>query len=355
MPQESIGYVKLVWTCKHCGSKNPGTTKICSSCGNVMAETDKFDLPAQQELINDQAEIAKAARGPDVTCHSCGTRNPADAKNCSQCGADLSAATARKTGEVLGAFQAAPQPDVKCAYCGEPNPADALKCQKCGGGLAQKPIGTPKPAAQIASARRSPIGLIAIGVMVLIAIAVLFFRTTDTTAAVQALSWNRQIKIMAQRPVTHETWQDQIPSGAQAGSCTPKVRRTQDNPAPNSDKICGTPYTIDQGNGTAKVVQDCQYQVKDNWCQYTQPEWTVVDAVVAKGSDSNPAWPPLNLSTGQREGDRTEAYEIVFSSDGKQYKYSPQDAAEFSQFTIGSRWTLKVNTLGGVTDVAAAK
>jgi ribosomal protein L40E len=290
-----------------------------------------------------------------VTCQYCGARNTVDAKNCSQCGADLSAATARKAGEVLGAFQSAPQPDIQCPYCGELNPANALKCKKCSGSLAQKPIGAPKPAAQAASARRSPIGLIAIGVIVVIAIAFLFFRTMDTTAAVQSLSWDRQIKIMAQRPVTHETWQDQIPSGAQAGSCTQKVRRTQDNPAPNSDKVCGTPYTIDQGNGTAKVVQDCQYQVKDNWCQFTQLEWTVVDAVVAKGNDSNPKWPPLNLSAGQREGDRAEDYEVVFSSDGKQYKYSPKDAAEFSQFTIGSRWTLKVNTLGGVTGVTPAK
>jgi len=272
MPQESIGYVKLVWTCKHCGSKNPGTTKICSSCGNVMAETDKFDLPAQQELIKDQAEIATAGRGPDVTCHYCGARNMADAKDCSQCGADLSAATARKAGEVLGAFQSAPQPDIQCPYCGELNPANALKCKKCSGSLAQKPIGAPKPAAQAASATRSPIGLIAIGVIVVIAIAFLFFRTMDTTAAVQSLSWDRQIKIMAQRPVTHETWQDQIPSGAQAGLYAPKVRRMQANPAPNSDKVSGTPYTIDQGNGTAKVVQDCRYQVKDNWCQYTQLE-----------------------------------------------------------------------------------
>ena len=44
MPQETVGYVKLEWTCKRCGSKNPGTTRICAACGNVMSEADKFDL-----------------------------------------------------------------------------------------------------------------------------------------------------------------------------------------------------------------------------------------------------------------------------------------------------------------------
>ena len=80
MPQETVGFVNLEWTCKRCGSKNPGTTKICSSCGNVMSETDKFELPVQQELIKDEATIAKAERGPDVTCKYCGARNAADAR-----------------------------------------------------------------------------------------------------------------------------------------------------------------------------------------------------------------------------------------------------------------------------------
>lgn len=55
MPQETVGYVNQEWMCKHCGSKNPGTTKICASCGNVMSATDKFELPAQQELSKDEA------------------------------------------------------------------------------------------------------------------------------------------------------------------------------------------------------------------------------------------------------------------------------------------------------------
>jgi hypothetical protein len=32
MPQETVGFVNLEWICKRCGSKNPGTTKICVGC-----------------------------------------------------------------------------------------------------------------------------------------------------------------------------------------------------------------------------------------------------------------------------------------------------------------------------------
>src|SRR5512139_546830 len=251
MPQETVGYVNLEWTCKRCGSKNPGTTKICASCGNVMSETDKFDLPAQQELIEDEAVIAKAERGPDMTCKYCGARNPADAKNCSQCSADLTEGTARKSGEVLGAFSAEKKPDVKCPYCGELNPATALKCSKCAGSLAARPVDQVKaPPAAPVKANNLPL-FIGIGVLILAVIlcGLLFFRTTDTSAAVQGVQWQRAIEIMAERPVQHETWRDQVPSGAALGSCELKVRGTQDEPAPNSEKICGTPYTVDTGTG----------------------------------------------------------------------------------------------------------
>jgi ribosomal protein L40E len=357
MPQETVGYVNLEWTCKRCGSKNPGTTKICASCGNVMSETDKFELPAQQELIKDEAVIAKAERGPDITCKYCGARNAADAKICSQCSADLTEGTARQAGEVLGAFSAEKKPDVKCPYCGALNPATALKCSNCAGSLAQRPVDQVKaPPAAPAKANRLPLFIgIGVGIVALIVCGLLLFRTSDTLAAVQGVQWQRAIEIMEERPVQHETWRDQIPSSADVGSCALKVRGTQDQPAPNAEKICGTPYTVDTGSGVGKVVQDCQYQVKDDWCAYTQLEWTVVDSAVLKGAEANPQWPAVNLRADQREGDREETYVVFFASDDKQYQMTVASAGELAKYVVGSRWKLKVNTLGGVVGAERAQ
>lgn len=357
MPQETVGFVNLEWTCKRCGSKNPGTTKICASCGNVMSETDKFELPAQQELIKDEAVIAKAERGPDVTCKYCGARNAADAKNCSQCSADLTEATARQAGGVLGAFSAEKKPDVKCPYCGAMNPATALKCSNCAGSLAQRPVDQAKaPPATPAKANRVPL-FIGIGVLVVAVIVcgLLFFRTSDTLAAVQSVQWQRAIKIMEERPVEHETWRDQIPGGASLGSCELKVRGTQDEPAPNAEKVCGTPYTVDTGSGVGKVVQDCQYEVKDDWCAYTRLEWTVIDSVVAQGAGANPQWPAVNLRADQREGDREETYVVFFTSDDKEYQLTVARASDLAKYVVGSRWKLKVNALGGVVGAEPAQ
>jgi ribosomal protein L40E len=357
MPQETVGFVNLEWTCKRCGSKNPGTTKICSSCGNVMSATDQFELPAQQELIKDEAVIAKAERGPDITCKYCGARNAADAIICSQCSADLTQATAREAGAVLGAFSAEKKPDVKCPYCGALNPATALKCRNCAGSLATRPVDQAKAVPPAPTrVNRVPLFIgIGIGVVILIMCGLLFFRTTDTSAAVRGVQWQRGIEILEERPAHHEDWRDQVPSGAALGTCELKVRGTQDQPAPNSEKICGTPYTVDTGSGVGKVVQDCQYQVKDEWCGYGLLEWTVVDSVVTKGSDANAVWPVVNLRADQREGDRQEAYVVFFNSDGKEYPMGVDDASELIKYVVGSRWKLKVNALGGVVSAEPAK
>jgi hypothetical protein len=104
-----------------------------------------------------------------------------------------------------------------------------------------------------------------------------------------------------------------------------------------------------------KVVQDCQYEVKDDWCAYTQLEWTVVDSVVTKGTDANPQWPAVNLRADQREGDRAESYVVLFSSDGKEYQLPVADASELLKYAVGSRWKLKVNALGGVAAAEPAQ
>lgn len=357
MPQETVGYVNLEWTCKRCGSKNPGTTKICTSCGNVMSETDKFDLPAQQELITDQAVIAAIEKGPDKTCQYCGARNTAAALLCSQCGADLTGARERKQGEVLGAFSAEKKPDVKCPYCGEMNPATALKCSKCAGSLAARPVDQPKAALPApAKPNRTAMFIgIGVGVVALIICALLLFRTSDTSAQVKGVQWQRAIEIMEERPVEHEAWRDAVPGAATLGTCQQKVRSTQDEPAPNADKVCGTPYTVDTGTGAGKVVQDCQYNVKDDWCAYTQLEWTVVDKAEVKGTDANPQWPVLNLAAGQREGDRLEEYRVFFASDGKDYVMSVSSPGELDKYTTGSKWKLQVNALGGVLSAEPAR
>lgn len=356
MTQETVGYVELEWTCRHCGTRNAGTKQTCGGCGAPMSDSQKFDMPGQQTLITDKELIAKGEAGPDIHCPYCGTRNKADAAKCSHCSGDLTSAEARAKGEVLGAFSSAPQPEVKCRYCGTLNSAATVKCKNCGSALAleQKPVAVAaaKPAGKLGILPLVIIGIVIVGCIAMFA---LTSQTTDTVGVVNGLTWQRRINILEQRPVQKEDWRDRVPAGASLGNCREEVRRTQDDPAPRSQKVCGTPYTLDQGTGVGKVVQDCRYNVLDDMCQYSVNEWIIVDAVVAEGSDANPQWPNPQLNTARRLGNREETYRVTFSANDKTYVLTPRDQAEFAQFVPGSRWTLKVNALGSITSYTPAQ
>jgi hypothetical protein len=324
MTQETLGYVRLEWTCRRCGGKNPGPEKLCIHCGASLDEQDQFELPETQELITDAEELKKAAAGPDIHCPYCETRNPAGSTVCKQCGGSLAEGVVRAAGHVVGAPpkpQAAPQPVVSQVK-GMPWYLFA--------------------------------GIAALLLVCCVGAYLLTRPSKEVNGVVRDVSWERRISIEALQPVTHENWRDEIPSDAKLGNCQKKEHHTQsEEPASGveAEKICGTPYTIDQGSGYGKVVQDCVYKVYADWCEYTLQEWQEVDASLANGHDLNPYWPQVNLASGQREGKRSEEYQVDLDTEGKSYTYRPSDADEFSQFDIGSKWVLKVNALGGVTSV----
>jgi hypothetical protein len=132
------------------------------------------------------------------------------------------------------------------------------------------------------------------------------------------------------------------------------LHHTQDEPDPNAKKVCGTAYTMDTGSGHGEVVQDCEYQVYADWCEYTAEEWKQVDAATVSGNDLNPRWPTLQLGPDQREGGREESYEVVFDTDGTKYTYTTSDATEFAQCQAGSRWVLTINKLNRVVSIKPA-
>ena len=355
MTQKTVGYVRLEWTCPVCGSRNPGPQKTCSGCGAAQPAQVEFQQAAQEELLQSEEEIRRAKVGPDVHCAYCGARNSADASVCTQCGADLSEAAARTSGRVIGAFRSEAQPDVTCPSCGAANPATALKCVRCGSSLAA-PV--PSPVTEVsAPGRGAGVLLLVGGIAVVGIIAALIFlvtKTSDVLGTVQNVRWMRSIAVEALLPVTHQAWRDEVPRGAELGRCVERVHHTQDAPASNSKEVCGTPYVRDTGSGYGEVVQDCVYEVYADWCEYTVMEWQPVRTETLQGDDLASRWPETQTASGERLGERTEQYEIVFATDGPTYTYRTRDPNLFSRCAIGSRWVLQVNQLGGVTAIEPA-
>ncbi len=92
MARKSLGFVPLIWDCPFCRTQNPGPIKSCTSCGAPQPDDVEF-LQVDEEKFNfikDEALIRMAKAGPNIHCPYCGTRNPGTAKLCSKCGGDLS-------------------------------------------------------------------------------------------------------------------------------------------------------------------------------------------------------------------------------------------------------------------------
>ncbi len=363
MAKKTLGYVELIWTCPRCATKNPGPNKFCTGCGAPQPEDVKFEQAPDAALLTDPEKIALAKAGPDVHCPYCNARNPAGTKFCGACGGDQSAAKARASGGVVGAFSttSALATPIVCPSCGTSNPARALKCSNCGAQLSSLASAAPAATTAGAGAPKLSKKTLAIGGVIggallalCVCIAILSARTSGVNATVASVGWERSVAIQAMQPVEREAWQDEIPSDAQQGSCSLKHRYTQDDPAPNSVEVCGTPYTVDTGTGIGEVRQDCVYEVSDDWCSYTVMDWVTVDTATLRGQDLNPQWPSVSLASDRRYGDQQESYSVVFSANGKTYTITPNSESEFLRYQPGSAWVLNVNTFGSVVSVEPA-
>lgn len=354
MPRESLGFVRMVWVCPNCQNKNPGNFRFCRGCGAPQPPDVQFQADDQDVLLTDAKEIEQAKQGADIHCGYCGARNPAGAKDCVSCGADLATGTPRASGAV-GAFRPGAAAEVPCPNCGTLNPANATNCKSCGAPLALRPA-----VAAPAAVRAFPKWLIfAIGGCLLLTIflIVMLTRTTASTGTVAQANWERQIEILALQPVERQDWKLEIPRDAKLGTCEERLYTTSDQPEANSKKVCGTPYKIDRGNGYSEVVQDCQYEIYRDYCSYTVMDWGLVNTAVERGGDtgkgpaSAPFWPQVSLAQGQREGDRQEIYRITFMTGNGERVFTTRDPSLYDAARPGTRWKLTVNSFGEIVKI----
>jgi len=367
MAKKVLGYVELEWVCPSCQTKNKGSQRTCITCGAPQPENTEFQQVQGNELETGEEIAAAVTSGADIHCAYCGTRNPASAAVCSQCGADLTQGKARQAGKVLGAFHAEKAAEIACPHCGSLNPPNAARCAQCGGNLPQSPTEVPQPASP-QTASSFPAQITAKPVLAALILAALLLcgllgwgaiaanRTEAMVGTLQGVQWQRAIEIEALVPVQYEAWKNEIPSEAKLGTCAPKQRYISNDPQPQSTEVCGTPYTVDTGTGKGEVAQDCQYLVYDLLCSYTQLEWRKDQEAVLQGKDYNPIWPQPSIQSGkQRLGDRIETYIINFDVNGKTYSYETNDYALFEQTKSTQRWRLNINSFGNVVSVEAVK
>jgi ribosomal protein L40E len=350
--KESKGFVELEWVCPNCDGRNKGSRKTCENCGAPQPDNVKFQRAADEKVVTDEKVVAAAKAGADIHCGFCGTRNPATATNCSQCGGDLKEGKARQAGQALQAAPPTPK-IVNCANCGGENSSSARTCKKCGAPLMQATapvvaVSRPAPLKDSTMPASAPgkkvnwwiyAGIGALFLLCCIAAVMLFaVPSKSVKGTVTDLQWQTSVPVQEIQAVNYSDKRGSAPSDAYNVSC-----RTEDQ------EVCEE-KTVDQGNGFAEVVKECHTE-STQYCSYTVDEWKTVQTYTLDGNDNFPVYESPNITSNQRKGSPTETLTVTFSIPNGQKNYSPGSVSEFQQFEVGSVWTLKMNAIGGVMSV----
>ncbi|RPJ21754.1 MAG: zinc ribbon domain-containing protein, partial [Chloroflexi bacterium] len=333
----------------NCSTRNKGGVKTCENCGAPQPENVQFELPSEQKFVKDEDSLKAAQAGADIHCGFCGTRNPATAETCSQCGGDLKEGKARQAGQVMKAPP--PQPKViKCDNCGTDNPGNNTVCSNCGSPLPKAVSPVMAAQANVGANAAKPIapkktnwlligGILAAFAICCVVVISLFLPSKSVEATVVDVRWQTSVPVQEIRAVDYSNERGNPPSGAYDVSCRDERQ-----------EVCEQ-RTIDKGNGYSEVVEECHTET-EQYCSYTVDEWTTIQTYTLDGSDLRPVYESPNVASGQRLGDEAEELTVIFSMEnGEQETYSPDTVSEFQQFTVGSTWTLKMNALGGVVSV----
>ena len=348
--RRTIGYVQNEWICPNCDTRNKGGVKTCENCGAPQPENVQFELPSEQKLVTDAEQIKAAQEGADIHCPFCGTRNPASAKTCSQCGGDLIEGKAREAGRVM---QAPPPVSkvIKCDNCGTENPGSNAVCSNCGSPLPKvsalqaaplRPASGPRPAVPLTAPKKPNWlvigGIIAALALCCVALAALFLPSKSVEARVVDVHWQTSVPVQEIQAVSHSNEPGSPPSDAYDISCYDDSR-----------DVCEQ-RTIDRGNGYSEVVEECHTETQQ-YCSYTVDEWTTIQTYPLEGNDLRPIYDSPNIAGDQRLGNASEDLTVVFSTPDGEETYSPNTVSEFQQYSIGSTWTLRMNAVGRVVSV----
>lgn len=303
------GIYQMLWDCAYCGTdKLLGLNhRFCPNCGAPQDTTRRY-FPSEEDMV---AVENHTFVGADVICPACETANAAKAEFCQQCGSPLTDGARAK-----------------------------LKQQT-----------PPKPAPSRGMSQRTLFTILG-GVAALIVVAIVLMTwTRDTTVAVTAHAWEREIRIEDFAPRSRGDWCDSMPGDAYRVSRSERQRGTRQVP---DGETC-TFRNVDRGDGTFRREEVCttNYRsepVYDTYCNYTVDRWEYARSAETAGADRNPVWANVRLGSDEREAGRNADYFLELRSEDRNEDNDYRcevDESLWTQADEGSRWTLAVGAVAG--------
>ncbi len=348
--RKSGKFIQLEWECPNCDARNPGPAQSCESCGAPQPENVEFLAPAERKYVTDEKSLERAMAGADIYCAFCETRNPATQVECIQCGADLAEGKKRASGGEVR--RRAAETHLPCPSCGAENGSSSHTCVQCGSPLMPETSfaasTTPKmmagTQASVKPVSKGKVGWIvgALLFLLICCIGIVSFLALAPSKTVQGtveqVHWETRVTLEEEKEVHYDDRIGSPPSDAYDVSC-----RTE------REEVC-TERTVDQGNGFAEVVEDCDTQSRE-YCSYSVMEWQTVETFTLDGYDYAPQYASPSLGAQQRLGNSSVDYLVTFSTSEGAIDYSVNNLDEFRLYQVGSNWTLTLNRLGGIISV----
>jgi hypothetical protein len=208
-------------------------------------------------------------------------------------------------------------------------------------------------------------------------------RPRERVLTVTGHRWERTVAVEELRTVTEEGWEGELPAGARSLSSRREVHHTnrvqigtETRTRTVSERVqTGTERvkvgSRDLGNGYFEDVYEDRpvYEDRDHQETYKEPvyredpvyrlkhryeidKWVPAREAKAGASDLSPVWPDSQLGLKQREGQRTEVYEVLFvDREGDRRVYRARDELEWKSFQPGTSYRAKVRSGGEVAEI----
>ena len=333
------------WRCSSCGAVNRGASVRCV-CGNARDQSEPIFVEDDAPAVTDAALVAAAEAGPNWFCGYCGAENVHGATECKPCGGSRAQSDDGRKVQVVES-------------AGEPAPGMRLRDE-------------PTPVAPPRSSRRAWVVGGAVVSVVVIFLVWLFGSTRVVEATVAEATWTRSVQVDQLGP-REEGWEH--PTGAEVlhteqrqrlqnvSVPVTRVRKATKEVSTGQTRKVKTGRKIDLGNGffrdeerdvpvTKTVTYDEEYQTTELRPASVPATWYVFRAwrslrTEELTGENGPRWPAVTLLSEQRTSNNREQFAVVLAmTNGKSFRHTPKDEAEFQRFQKGALKRLKVNRAG---------
>lgn len=318
------------WDCKYCGKKGiRGLAKYCPGCGHPQDKDVKFYMPDKIEYL-DEETAKNYGKGADWVCGYCNSYNRYDANYCINCGGSKE--------EMEGDYFSVEKSEHTPEHIPEHTPEDKIEDNAPDSNPSEPPA--PK--------KKSKFGIFAAvlaAILVIIAGILLIPKNMDATLSDK--SWSRNIAIEDCITVQESDWE--VPDGGRVYDEKEEIHHydqvldhyetvEEERTRTVQDGYDTQTNYVDNGDGTfsEETVETPRYITETYYETVEKPvykdvpvyatkyyyeieKWQVTRDVTTEGKDDDPYWGEVNLTGQEREGNRRENYNLIFTAKKKEY------------------------------------